>query len=88
VKNNLFPLPKIFQIIQQSSETNWKEMYSVFNMGHRLELYCDESIAKEIINIAKKFDIEGKIIGQCEKSPITDKNIIEIQSKFGSFNYS
>lgn len=88
VKNNLFPLPKIFQIIQQSSETNWKEMYSVFNMGHRLELYCDESIAKEIINIAKKFDIEGKIIGQCEKSPITDKNIIEIQSEFGSFNYS
>ena len=88
VKNNLFPLPKIFQTIQQSSETNWKEMYSVFNMGHRLELYCDESIAKEIINIAKKFDIEGKIIGQCEKSPITDKNIIEIQSEFGSFNYS
>ncbi len=88
VKNNLFPLPKIFQIIQQSSETNWKEMYSVFNMGHRLELYCDESIAKEIINIAKKFDIEGKIIGQCEKSPITDKNIIEIQSEYGSFNYS
>ncbi len=88
VKNNLFPLPKIFQIIQQSSETNWKEMYIVFNMGHRLELYCNESIAKEIINIAKKFDIEGKIIGQCEKSPITDKNIIEIQSEFGSFNYS
>jgi phosphoribosylformylglycinamidine cyclo-ligase len=88
VKNNLFPLPKIFQIIQQSSKTNWKEMYSVFNMGHRLELYCDESIAKEIINIAKKFDIKGKIIGQCEKSPVTDKNIIEIQSDYGSFNYS
>jgi phosphoribosylformylglycinamidine cyclo-ligase len=88
IKNNLFPLPIIFQIIQQSSETNWKEMYSVFNMGHRLELYCDESIAKEIINIAKKFDIEGKIVGQCEKSPITNKNIIEIQSEYGSFNYS
>jgi len=88
IKNNLFPLPKIFQIIQQSSGTNWKEMYSVFNMGHRLELYCDESIAKEILNIAKKYNIEGKIIGLCEKSPITDKNIIEIQSEYGSFNYS
>lgn len=88
VKNNLFPLPKIFQIIQKSSETKWKEMYSVFNMGHRLELYCDESLAKEIVNIAKKFNIESKIIGQCEKSSIPEKNTIEIQSEYGSFNYS
>ncbi|MFX1409337.1 MAG: AIR synthase related protein [Promethearchaeota archaeon] len=88
IKNNLFPLPKIFEIIHESSKTDWKEMYSVFNMGHRLELYCDETIAKEIIKISNKFNIEGRIIGHCEKTPLKNKNAVEIQSEFGSFNYS
>jgi phosphoribosylformylglycinamidine cyclo-ligase len=88
IKNNLFRLPQIFKIIQSSSETQWKEMYNVFNMGHRMELYCEESIANEIIKIAKKFNIQGKVIGQCEKAPSKDKNILEIQSEFGNFNYS
>jgi phosphoribosylformylglycinamidine cyclo-ligase len=57
LKNNLFNPPKIFEIIQNSSETQWREMFSVFNMGHRMELYCNESIAGEIITIAKKYDI-------------------------------
>ena len=87
LKNNLFKLPKIFEIIQNSSETQWKEMYSVFNMGHRMELYCNESIAGEIIKIAKKYDIEAKIIGQCEKSPFKEKNVVEIKSEYGSFEY-
>ncbi|MFX1314518.1 MAG: AIR synthase related protein [Promethearchaeota archaeon] len=87
VKNNLFPLPKIFEVIQKSSETDWKEMYSIFNMGHRLELYCDEGIAEEIIKISKKFNIEGKIIGHCETTPLKNKNSVEIQSEYGSFNY-
>ena len=87
LKNNLFTPPKIFEIIQNSSETQWKEMFSVFNMGHRMELYCHESIAGEIITIAKKYDIEGKIIGQCEKSPFKEKNMVEIKSKYGSFTY-
>jgi len=87
IKNNLFSIPKIFEIIQESSETQWKEMYSVFNMGHRMELYCQESIAKEIIKIANSFKIDAKIIGQCEKSPIKDKNNLEINSEFGSFIY-
>ncbi len=88
IKNNLFSLPKIFNIIQTSSETQWKEMFSVFNMGHRMELYCEEALAKEIIKIAKKYNVESKIVGHCEKSPLKDKNIVEINSEFGSFKYS
>ncbi len=87
LKNNLFKLPKIFEMIQTSSETHWKEMYQVFNMGHRMELYCDESIAKDIIRIAKTFNIESKIIGQCEKSLSKKKNMLEIKSEFGLFDY-
>jgi len=88
LKNNLFKIPKIFEIIKKSSETLWKEMYQVFNMGHRMEICCDESIAKEIIDIAKKYNIESKIIGQCEKSSHKNKNQLEIKSEFGSFNYN
>ncbi|TKJ19376.1 MAG: phosphoribosylformylglycinamidine cyclo-ligase [Promethearchaeota archaeon Loki_b31] len=87
LKNNLFKIPKIFEIIKTSSETLWKEMYQVFNMGHRMEICCDESIAKEIIEIAKKYNIKSKIIGQCEKSSYKNKNQLEIKSEFGSFNY-
>jgi len=88
IKNNLFSLPKIFEVIQNSSETPWKDMYSVFNMGHRMELYCGETVAKEIIKIAKQFKIESKIIGHCEKSPFKDKNVVNINSEFGSFKYN
>ena len=87
IKNNLFKLPKIFEIIQNSSETHWREMYQVFNMGHRLELYCKESIAKQVIEICKKFKIHAKVIGQCEKSHKGNKNLLEIKSEFGSFSY-
>jgi phosphoribosylformylglycinamidine cyclo-ligase len=87
-KDNLFAIPEIFEIIQRSSEIQWKEMYEVFNMGHRMELLCEESIAKEIIKIAKKYNIDSKIIGQCEKSPSKKKNFLEIKSNFGSFNYN
>jgi len=87
VKNNLFKIPKIFELIQRSSETQWREMFSVFNMGHRMELLCNESIAPEIIKIGKKYNIDSKIIGHCEKSPIKGKNLLEIKSEFGSFIY-
>ena len=86
-KNNLFRIPKIFEIIQRSSETQWKEMFSVFNMGHRMELLCDESIAPEIMIIAKKYKIDSKIIGYCEKSSIKGKNVLDLKSEFGSFTY-
>ena len=87
VKNNLFKIPKIFKLIQRSSETQWREMFSVFNMGHRIELLCNESVAPEIIKIVKDFEIESKIIGYCEKSPKKAKNTLEIKSEFGSFIY-
>ena len=87
-KDNLFIIPKIFEIIQRSSEIQWKEMYEVFNMGHRMELLCEESIAKDIIKIAKKCKIDSKIIGQCEKSPSKNKNFLEIKSNYGSFKYN
>ncbi|MFX1379350.1 MAG: AIR synthase related protein [Promethearchaeota archaeon] len=87
VKNNLFKIPKIFELIQRSSETQWKEMFRVFNMGHRMEILCNESIASEIMKIAKKYEIDSKIIGYCEKSHRKDKNSLEIKSEFGSFMY-
>lgn len=87
VKNDLFKLPKIFEIIQDSSNTQWKEMYQVFNMGHRLEIYCKEEIANKIIQIAKKYQIQAKIIGRCESSPKGKKNVLEIDSPHGKFTY-
>jgi phosphoribosylformylglycinamidine cyclo-ligase len=88
IKNNLFSLPKIYELIQNSSETKWKDMFSVFNMGHRMELYCEEAVAKEIIKIAKQYKVESKIIGQCEKSPSENTNVVDISSEFGSFIYT
>jgi phosphoribosylformylglycinamidine cyclo-ligase len=87
IKNNLFVLPKVFEIIQNSSEVPWKEMFQVFNMGHRMELCCNESIGKEIIHIANKFNIEAKIIGFCEMGSNKNRNELEINSEFGSFRY-
>ena len=63
-------------------------MYQVFNMGNRMEIYCSEENAKEIIDICRKFSIETKIIGFCEKSPNSKKNTVEIKSEFGSFEYT
>ncbi|MFX1384779.1 MAG: AIR synthase-related protein [Promethearchaeota archaeon] len=88
IKNDLFKVPKIFKLIQNSSETPWREMFSVFNMGHRMEILCNESLASEIMKIAEKYDIDSKIIGYCEKSPEKNKNILEIDSEFGSFTYN
>ncbi len=88
VKNNLFKIPKIFEIIQNSSKTTWREMFSVFNMGHRLELYCNESIASEIIKISKNHGVDAQIIGQCEKSSLKEKNIVSIDSEHGIFEYT
>jgi phosphoribosylformylglycinamidine cyclo-ligase len=87
IKNNFFKLPKIFEVIQNSSETKWREMYQVFNMGHRLELYCKENVAKSIIDICSKFKLNARIIGQCERFNKGNKNIVEIKSEFGSFSY-
>ena len=68
VKDNLFPLPVLFRLIHEQSETPWHEMYRVFNMGHRFEIYTNEKSADDIIRIASSFDMDARIIGHCESS--------------------
>lgn len=85
VKDNLFPLPPLFQLIQEESGTGWKEMYKVFNMGHRMEIYLSEEKAQRIIEIAKSFNIVGRIVGRCEAS---EENTLTIRSEFGTFSYA
>lgn len=85
IKDNLFEVPPLFKIIQEESNTDWKEMYKVFNMGHRMELYVDEKYASEIIGIAKQFHVDAQIIGRVESSP-TKK--VTVKTEFGEFNYS
>ncbi len=84
VKDNLFPLPPLFRMIQQSSGTPWDEMYRVFNMGHRMELYVDEADAAAIIKIAAGFNLEARIIGRCKASPLKK---LTVRSEFGEFTY-
>lgn len=84
VKDNLFPLPPLFRIIREQSNTEWKEMYRVFNMGHRYEIYTDAVTAKEIIKISGSFNIDARIIGYCE--PYNGKSLI-IRSELGEFEY-
>ncbi|MDD4150068.1 MAG: AIR synthase-related protein [Bacteroidales bacterium] len=84
VKNNMFDVPPLFKLIQQQSGTQWKEMYKVFNMGHRMELYVDEDIAPTIIEISKSFGVDAKIIGYCEAS---DKKKLTIKSEKGEYIY-
>lgn len=84
IKDNLFPVPPLFDIIQKESGTDWKEMYKVFNMGHRMEIYLPESRAQDVMDIAKSFNLEARIVGHCEAS---DANSLTIRSEFGEFNY-
>ena len=84
IKDNLFPLPPLFEIIQSQSDTEWKEMYQVFNMGHRFEIYTDSKTADEIIKISAGFNIDAKIIGRCEKARVRK---LTIKSQFGEFEY-
>jgi len=82
-KNNLFPTPPLFQIIQEQSGTAWEEMYHVFNMGHRLEIYTDQNTAAEVINIANSFNLEAQIIG--EVKPSSNNLRWQLQSEHGTF---
>lgn len=84
IKDNMFSIPPLFKLIQEQSKTDWKEMYQVFNCGHRMELYVQPEIAKDIIEIASKFDVDAQIIGRVEASP-TKK--LTIKSNFGTFEY-
>lgn len=84
IKDNLFHVPPLFKTIQEQSGTDWKEMYKVFNMGHRLEVYLDAQYAEKVIEISKSFGIDAQIIGRIEKS---DHTHLTIQSEFGTFTY-
>ncbi len=84
IKDNMFPTPPLFQMIQKESKTPWQEMYKVFNMGHRMEIYTDEITAKGLIDISKSFNIDAQIIGRCEAS---DHKQLTIQSEYGVFTY-
>ena len=84
MKDNLFDIPPVFNLIQKESNTSWKEMYQVFNMGHRLEIYTDKLTADEIINICNSFNLDAQIIGRVEDS---DENQLTIKSSKGVFTY-
>ncbi len=84
VKDNMFEIPTLFKLIQEQSETDWKEMYKVFNMGHRMEIYTDKEIAADIIEISKSFGVDAKIIGHCEES---DSKKLTIKTEKGEFIY-
>ena len=84
VKDNLFPVPPLFRTIHEQSGTDWKEMYKVFNMGHRLEVYVSPENAQQVIEISKSFNIDAQIVGHVEKS---NKTELTIKSEFGTFEY-
>ena len=85
IKDNLFPIPPLFELIHQESGTSWEEMYQVFNMGHRMELYVDPAIAEDIIAISESFGVAAQIVGRVEKSAAKE---LTITSEFGTFKYS
>ena len=84
IKDNLFDTPTLFKMIQEESGTSWKEMYEVFNMGHRMEMYVDSSVANNIIEISKSFGVDAKIIGKVDAS---DSKKLAIISDYGTFEY-
>ncbi|MFV0268746.1 MAG: AIR synthase related protein [Draconibacterium sp.] len=84
IKDNMFPVPPLFKLIHEQSGTDWKEMYKVFNMGHRFEIYCDEDVAQEIIEISESFNIEAQIIGRVESF---EGKKLTITSGNGTFEY-
>jgi phosphoribosylformylglycinamidine cyclo-ligase len=84
VKDNLFDVPPLFKLIQEQSKTDWKEMYQVFNCGHRMELYVSPEIAADIIEISKSFNVNAQIIGRVEAS---ETKKLTIKSTYGIFEY-
>ena len=84
IKDNMFDIPPLFQLIQAESNTNWREMYQVFNMGHRFELYIPEEVVDDIIEISESFNVAAKVIGRVEEA--TRKEVL-IQSQSGEFLY-
>ena len=78
IKDKMFEIPPVFKLIKEESVTEWREMFKVFNMGHRMEIYIDEKYADSIIKISKSFDVEAKVIGRVEKAK--SKNLLFLQN--------
>jgi phosphoribosylformylglycinamidine cyclo-ligase len=85
IKDNLFPIPPLFKLIQEESKTSWQEMYKVFNMGHRMELYVPEKIAVDLIKISQSFGVEAQVIGRVEAA---EQKQVTVRSEFGEFVYN
>jgi phosphoribosylformylglycinamidine cyclo-ligase len=85
IKDNPFPIPPLFRLIQEQSGTPWQEMYKVFNMGHRMEVYLPEESANDVIKISTEFNVDAQVIGRCE---VSEMNRLTIQTELGSFEYS
>lgn len=85
VKDNMFSIPPLFKLIQEQSKTDWKEMYQVFNCGHRMELYVKPEVAEDIIAISKSFNVDAKVVGKVEASD--GKKQLTIKSQYGTFSY-
>ena len=83
-KDNLFDVPPLFKTIHEQSHTDYQEMYKVFNMGHRMEVYVPENLAEQIISISKSFNVDAKIIGRVEKG---NGKSVTVKSEFGEFKY-
>ena len=84
IKDNLFSIPPLFKLIQEQSKTDWKEMYQVFNCGHRMELYVSPEVAEDLISISKSFNVDAQIVGRVEAS---SEKKLTIKSEFGVFEY-
>ena len=84
IKDNLFDVPVLFDLIQRESNTDWKEMYRVFNMGHRMEIYLNAADAQQVIDISKSFGVDAQVVGRVEKS---NKKRLTIKSEKGEFEY-
>ena len=85
IKDNLFDVPPLFKIIQEESKTPWKEMYKVFNMGHRMEIYLDERFAQQVCEIARHFNVEARVVGRVE---VSDRKQVTVRSTAGDFTYN
>ena len=84
IKDQMFAVPPLFKLIQEQSKTDWKEMYQVFNCGHRMELYVQPDIAEALIAISKSYNVEAQIIGRVDAA---DTKKLTIKSEFGTFEY-
>ncbi len=84
IKDNMFPIPPLFRLIREQSGTDWAEMYKVFNMGHRMEIYLPASKAQQVIEISRSFNIDARVIGHVENC---DSNRLTITSEYGEFTY-